>query len=543
MTEALIENSLLLLFIVIAIGYWIGSIRIKGSKLGVAAVLFVGLGVGALNPNFKVPDIIIFLGLAMFVYTVGLSSGPAFFDTFKKRGFKDAGFILSMLVLSGFITMGIHYLLDFDPATTAGMFAGASTNTPALAAILDVIQKIADSQEINEMSQRAVVGYSLSYPMGVLGTMFSIWLVQKMMRIDYKSEADGLRSQYPIGENLMSTTVIISNDLIINKSLRDFLKETRLRLVFGRIKRGEETSLCHYDTIFHEGDEVVIIGSQAAVEKGIDMIGNAVDNEFNYDRSVYDVRRIFVSNPDLAGATIASINLPEQYSAVITRVQRGDLDILANADTVLELGDRVLIVAKREDLKDIFKTFGNSFEALSHINLLSFGLGMAIGLLLGMVTFSLPGDIDFNLGYAGGPLIVALILGSLRRTGSIVWTPSHSANLTLRQIGLSLLLAGIGIKSGRTFLETVQQGEGGFVFLASAIIAVSTTLITLFIGYKMMRIPFSFMTGMVGSQPAVLDFALEQADNKFPLIGYTMILPLILIGKILVAQILFNLIL
>ncbi len=543
MIESFQQNPLLLLFVVIALGYWVGSIRIRGSKLGVAAVLFVGLGFGALSPDLKVPEIIIFLGLSIFVYTVGLSSGPAFFDTFKKRGFKDAGFIAAMLVVSSLIAVGMHYLFDFEAATTAGLFAGSSTNTPALAALLDVIQKTASSQELTEMSQRAVVGYSLSYPMGVLGVMGGIFLMQKLLKIDYRAEEAELAGTYSIGEKLGSRTVRITNPKIIGKTLREIKKEYNPNLVFGRIRHDDATTLCTYDTVFREGDEVVLIGNKLALDKGTELVGQAAAKQITYDRSVFDVRRIFVSNPNLAGETIASLNLPEKFEILITRVQRGDMDILADGDTVLELGDRVLIVAKREDLKGLYKIFGNSLESLSQINLLSFGLGMALGLLLGMVTFELPGGFDFNLGFAGGPLIVALILGKLRRTGPIVWTPAFTANLTLRQIGLTFLLAGIGIRSGRTFLETVQQGEGGYVFIAAAIIAVSTTVITLLTGLKLMRIPFSFLTGMVGSQPAVLDYALEQAKNKFPMIGYTMMLPLILIGKILVTQVLFALLL
>jgi len=539
MIEAFQQNPLLLLFIVIAIGYWIGSIRIRGSKLGVAAVLFVGLGFGALDPALKVPEIIIFLGLAIFVYTVGLSSGPAFFDTFKRRGFKDAGFILVMLALSAAMTIGLHYLFEFDAATTAGLFAGSSTNTPALAALLDVIQKTASSQELNEMSQRAVVGYSLSYPMGVLGSMLGIFLVQKWLKINYQSEALELQKSYSIGEELRSETIEITNKDVFGMDIRQFVKETRLRLVFGRILEGESTRLSNWDTRLEEGIQIVIVGSESSLQRATELLGRAVNKQLVYDRSVYDVRRIFVSNPAIAGETIASLNLPEKYSAVITRIQRGDMDILANGETVIELGDLILILAKREDFDGIFEMFGNSYEALSHINLLSFGLGMAMGLLLGMVTFSMPGGLGLNLGFAGGPLIVALILGKLRRTGPIVWTPAISANLTLRQIGLSFLLAGIGIRSGRTFLETLQQGDGGLVFLSGAIIAVMTAIITLLIGLKMMRIPFSFLTGMVGSQPAVLDYALEQSGNKFPLVGYTLMLPVLLIAKIVYVQILF----
>ncbi|MDH3651140.1 MAG: hypothetical protein OEQ53_15750, partial [Saprospiraceae bacterium] len=223
----------------------------------------------------------------------------------------------------------------------------------------------------------------------------------------------------------------------------------------------------------------------------------------------------------------------------VTRYRRGDIDILASGDTILELGDQVRFVARKDDIPRLSRLFGDSYEALSHVNLLSFGLGMGLGLLLGLVTFELPGGSNFKLGFAGGPLIIALILGTLRRTGPIVWTLPYSANLTLRQIGLILLLAGIGVNSGFTFKETIVGGGGGLLFLASIVISVLTAMTTLFIGFKLLKIPFSFLTGMVANQPAILDFALERAGNKLPNVGFTIMLPVALITKIVFVQILF----
>jgi putative transport protein len=217
------------------------------------------------------------------------------------------------------------------------------------------------------------------------------------------------------------------------------------------------------------------------------------------------------------------------------------MDLLATGDTVLELGDRILLVSHRDDLPELFKVFGNSYEALSRINLLSFGLGITLGLLLGMIEITLPGGYSFSLGYAGGPLIVALILGQLRRTGPVVWTLPYGANLTLRQVGLIFLLSGIGIRSGQTFYQTLLTDLGYKVFLAGGAISILGTISTLVVGFKVLKIPFSFLSGMVGSQPAVLDFAVEQAGNKYPTIGYTRVLPIVLIGKILAVQILYNL--
>ena len=328
---------------------------------------------------------------------------------------------------------------------------------------------------------------------------------------------------------------------IIGRSLRDFRRDRPVRVAFGRLQHEGVTTLSDWNTRPEAGDLLVLIGSEDAIAETAPFIGPKAEEQLTYDRSVFDVRRVFISNEDIAGKTIASLNLNQEFNLLITRVQRGDMDLLATGDTTLELGDRILLVAYRDDLPEIFKIFGNSYEALSRINLLSFGLGIALGLLLGMVNISLPGGYSFSLGFAGGPLIVALALGQLRRTGPIVWTLPYGANLTLRQVGLIFLLAGIGINSGQTFVRTLATDLGYQLFLAGGVIAITTTVATLLVGYKLLDIPFSFLGGMVGSQPAVLDFAVEQAGNKYPNIGYTRMLPVVLIGKILAVQILYNL--
>jgi len=197
------------------------------------------------------------------------------------------------------------------------------------------------------------------------------------------------------------------------------------------------------------------------------------------------------------------------------------------------------MVVKRGDIDELNDLFGNSYEKLSHINLFSFGVGMALGLLIGKITFSLPGGVNFQLGYAGGPLLVALVLGAIRKTGPVLWILPFSANLTLRQVGLILLLAGIGIKSGYTFKEVLLSSEGGILFAVGGCIVILSTLISLIIGYKLFKIPFSLLSGMLANQPAILDFALEKTNNKLPSVGYTMILPVTLILKIFLVQLLF----
>ncbi|MGB3802382.1 MAG: TrkA C-terminal domain-containing protein [Lewinella sp.] len=541
MIELLTTSPLLLLFAVMAIGYGVGEIKIKSFKLGVAAVLFVGLGFGALSPALEVPQFIVFMGLAIFVYTVGLSSAPSFFASFQRNGFRDIYFATGTILLSAGLAYGIGVWLDFDAATTSGLYAGASTNTPALAGLLDAIQKNAPIDGQDAMSQQAVVGYSLAYPLGVLGVMLGLFVLQRLMKISYADEYRELQKDYPLGEKLLSRTFRVEHPDMAGKTLREFRQQHRAGVAFGRMEHNGETYLTTWDSQPEVGDLIVLVGSQEAIDETAAHVGPPAQGQLNHDRSVFDVRRIFVSNEEIAGKTIASLNLQERFNVLITRVQRGDMDLLAGGDTVLELGDRILLVAHRKDLPEVFRVFGNSYEALSKVNLLSFGLGITLGLLLGMITFELPGGYSFSLGFAGGPLIIALILGQLRRTGPIVWTLPYGANLTLRQLGLIFLLAGIGIRSGQTFYQTLQTDLGFKLFLAGGIIAIITTVATILVGYRLLKIPFSFLGGMVGSQPAVLEFAMEQAGNKYPTIGYTRMLPVVLIGKILAVQLLYSL--
>lgn len=542
MVEAFIENPILLLFVVAGLGYGLGSIKFRGSGLGVAAVLFVGLFFGSLSPDLEIPQVVTFLGLTIFIYSVGLSSGPSFFELFRQRGFRDLIFVFVMLTFSAGIAVFFHYLFLFEPGATAGLFAGSTTNTPALAGVLDQISNtgLVDSAKRN-VSELAVIAYSLSYPMGVLGPMLAISLMERLFRINYQEEERNLRKVYPVRQDIASYTVEVQQESLTGKTIRDLKNELGWTVIFGRIEKNGEISLTNWDTTFQLGDKVAVVGDREEVDAVANKLGTILPFRLSFDQSEYSIHRIFVSNDKIAGKKLVSLNLNERFSTLITRVKRGDIDLLANSNTVLELGDRVRVVARRKDFPKIRNLLGNSYEQLSKIDLLSFGLGMAAGLLLGMITFELPGGLSFRLGYAGGPIIVGLILGGLRRTGPINWQLPYSANLLLRQIGLILLLAGIGVNSGHQFVATVAKGEGGSIFLASAVISILTATSTLLVGYKILKIPFSFLTGMVANQPAILEYAVAKSGNKLPNLGFTIMMPISIITKIVYAQLLFAL--
>ena len=538
MGQVLTDYPLILLFTVASLGYLIGSIKVKGYTLGVAAVLFVGLAFGAINPELEIPCIIFLLGLSIFVYSIGLSSGPAFFESFRRNGPRDLGFVLTMLLLTGLIAVILWAVFGFSAATITGAYAGSTTNTPALAGVLDLINNTLPSQEINGVSNDAVVGYSFSYPMGVVGGIIGIVLFEKLLKIDYKREKEQLRKTYPLDEKLEVETIFIENNSLSGMQLRDIQNKYQWNVAFGRYFSEGQMKLANWDTVLNQGDEIVVVGSKVDLNEITSVLGKRSSSGIALDRSLYDSRRIFVSNPRLAGKTLASLNLNEKFNAVITRIRRGDIDMVARGDTVLELGDRIRFIARNEDLDKLSDYFGDSYQESSKLNLFSFGLGIGLGLFLGSIEFNLGASITFKLGYAGGPLIIGLILGALKRTGPISWALPYSSNITLQQIGLIFLLSTIGISSGGAFVDRLDF-DGFCIVVASAVISLLTVFISLFVGYRFVKIPYSLLMGMVSNQPAILDFAMSRTRNRLPMYGFAIMFPLALIMKMIIAQVLF----
>ncbi len=533
------EEALLYLFLAAALGSLVGNISWRGHKLGVATILFVGLAIGALKPDVQIPEVIKMLGLAMFVYSIGLSSGPSFFNSFKKRG--TANLILAITALSTLsLLLGIvAIMLGFDASAAAGMLSGITTNTPALAGLLDAIHSRPNADS-DAMTRSAVVGYSISYPMGVLGLMIAVALLRRWFRIDFAAEAQSLNSEFPSGRPIVNRSLVVTNPEVAGKSLRVLNNQYLWPVVFGRLRRGTEDWLCHWDSVLELGDEVGVTGENESVEQVIHLFGEPNKEQLAGDQSVFATRRMFISNAQTAGKTVAALNLHEQYQVVLTRIRHGDLDSLVHADTVLELGDRIRVLAKQEDMKALEKLFGDSYEQLSHIDLLPFGLGMGLGILIGSIEMTLPGDILFSLGFAGGPLVAGLLLSYIRRSGPVLWTLPYSANLTLRQIGLILMLAAIGINSGAAFLSTMLSPAGPLMFTSAALVSIIGSILILTAGYKWLKIPFSLLIGMLSHHPANLDYANNVSGNKIPTYGYALVYPLLLIGKIVFVQMLWQ---
>lgn len=541
MGKLLEANPLMVLFLVAATGYVVGQLKVLGFGLGVSAVLFVGLAVGAIDPNLELPELVHSFGLVLFVYTVGLSSGPGFFASFRRRGLRDNGLALGVLVFAAAIASSLALALGLRGGVVAGLFAGALTNTPALASVLESMKGISPTPSAQALAD-PVVAFSVAQPIGVIGVIAGIYVFQRIWRVDYAHEPLSARDAAAVPAALESLTARVARGGLTRDRVLELVHAGGHDVLFGRMKRGDDVSIVTDDARFEPGDLVSVVGAAPDVRAAAAVIGEASEERLDLDRELIDFRRIFVSSPHVTEKPLSTLRIPQRFGAIVTRVRRGDVELLPSGATELELGDRVRVVAPRDRMGAVAAFFGDSYKALGEIDVITFGVGIALGLLLGSISLPLPGGVGFKLGFAGGPLVVGLLLGRVGRTGSLVWTMSYSANLTLRQLGLVLFLAGIGTRSGYAFVSTLRQGGGLTLLGAGALVTCGTVVACLWLGHRLLKIPMGVLIGIVSgvqTQPAALGFASEQTRNDLPNVGYASVYPLATIAKIVLAQVVF----
>lgn len=538
MIELIGDNPLLLLFAIAACGYLIGKVRIGGVTVGVSAVLFSALFFGALSPRLRVPDILQQLGLAIFLYLMGLGSGRQFFASLRGRGLRENAFAATAVVGAGVLAAAATGLFHLDPASGAGLFTGGFTNAASLASAREFVRSVATGGQAEALLNGATVAFSIGYPLGILLTVVVIAFAPRILRVNYADEAermDGGRAQLKIATRNLRVT----NPDVIGRSLARLMADHPLDVVVGRVRHEDDVVLATGSVVLRQGDLLTAVGSLADLDRFQALIGEPSDTQIELDRHELDYRRIFVSNPRVAGRTLGELNLPKVLGAVVTRVRRGDADMIAHGDLRLELGDRVRVIARRDDLPAAARFFGDSYRALSEVDVLTFNLGLALGILAGFVAIPLPGGLSLRLGVAGGPLLVSLILGALERTGPLVWGLPYNANLTLRQFGLVLFLAGVGSGAGQDLARAIASGNALAIALAAGAIILLAEAVILWVGYALLRIPLARLIGILAAimtQPGLLPFVESRAGDDRPAAGYAQVYPMALIAKIIVAQ-------
>lgn len=521
MASVLVDQPLLTLFVVLTLGTLVGSIRVAGTAVGPAGALFAGLAVSALVPDVTpvVPQVVGTLGLALFVYTVGLAGGPAFFGGLR-RGAPAIGLATGTYVVVAVVAWGLGRLLGLTAGDVAGTYAGAGTNTSALAAVVDVVG-----------DPSPAVGYSLAYPFGVVAMIVAV------------SVALGRARRHPTAEDAAPdepptyTTVAIGRaDLPPARELSDW---DGASLVFSRVRRGDGDHTPSADERFAPGDLVTVIGTPSALRSFATWAGGTADEDPVLDRRQIDFRRVVLSNPRHAGARIGELGL-DRFDAVAGFVRRGDVDVIARDDLVVELGDRIRVIAPRERMSEVVAELGDSERAVVVADPVGFSLGLLLGLLVGLVAIPLPGR-TLVLGAAAGPLLVGLVLGRLGRTGRVVWQLPYATNQTLRQLGALLFLAVIGLGAGPLLAEALRSADGlvllGFGAVLTTLGAAGLTLGARLLGAGGPRAAGTVAGGQ--GQPAVLAAALERTDGDDRVaLTYALLFPPVFLVKIVAAQVL-----
>ena len=536
----LVENQLFTLLLIMTIGLLVGRIQIGGFRLGVAAVLFVGLGLATIEPDIALPAIVFIMGLSLFVYTIGLEAGPDFFSSMRTTGLRLNALAIGMIVATMAVGVGLLKFLGIDAASGAGVFTGAMTNTPAMAAVVDTLTNMASTpEEVVAAESMPVVAYSLTYPLGVLGVILSVAVLSKVFRIDNDQEA---RDAGVAIQQLVTRRIEVTRrDLPTVTSLPHSLE---LDVIVSRIEHRGTLYIPEPGDTALVGDIISVVGTEEEVQRAEELIGEGLPGDPTHDDGL-DFRRIFVSSPEMVGVPLAQLR-SRLDGMLVTRVRRGDADMVATPDTVLQLGDRVRVVADHEHIDIATKLFGDSYKGISDFNLLPLLAGLALGVIVGMIPIPLPGGTALKLGNAGGPLLVALILGAKGRTGPIVWQVPYGANLALRQFGITVFLAGIGTTAGAGFGKALQDPASLTIIGTGAVLTFLVSLLTLIVGHKLMKIPFGQVSGMIAgmqTHPAVLSYVSDQTKNELPSMGYTTVYPLSMVTKIICAQVLLFLLL
>ena len=521
------------LFLVIAVGYVVGEVTFPGKfRLGIAAVLFIGMGIGAWDPAFTVPESITTLGLAVFVYCVGLETAAGFFRTMRSRGLVT---ILCTVVglLAGTVVawLFIHFLHK-PRELIVGIYCGALNNAPALATVTEALHRRgASPQEI----ALTVVGCGLAYP---------ITVVTLLLKIQFLFSRN---SATPATHEASAGTKWIPPVILIVEPLRDGEApwtcgevHRKTGVVLSRIRRPDGTwSLLREGDGLTAGSEVVAIGSEAQVEAAGRLLGRRSAESVDY--TGVESHRYFLSNPRLAGKTVGSLQL-QNIGAVVTRIRRGDVNIPVREGTILQLGDRLRVVSYQDTEAEVRKLLGNSLQVLGETGYLTFAIGIILGLILGSIPIPIPGlETPLRLGAAGGPLVMALVLGALGRTGAFVWNLPYSSNQTLKLFGLLLFLAALGLQAGGHVLPALQA-DGWFIAGLAVLIGLATHLAF----WAMLRLfgigdpaVVSGQSAALQTMPAALAFACKKAGSNLEVTtAYATIFPFAMIGKILLAQLL-----
>jgi putative transport protein len=512
-------QPILTAFLAIGLGYLVGQISIGSFSLGVGAVLFVGLALGAFAPKAQITGPIGLIGLIMFLYGVGILYGRQFFEGMTGAAGRKYNFLAFVAVVVGLlVALGLGQMFSVRIGHTLGIFAGSMTSTATLQAALDVMG-----------NKEPSIGYSVAYPFGVIGPILCIYFMTRLVEPKFSPKEPQMHmGEITLGPNWNNATY---DDL-----RRDLPSGVQVTMV----RKKSQNVVPSGGLLLEPGDGLLVIAErQDAITDAAARLGKLDPGRIVKDRSALDYIRVFVGKATVVGVPLAQLPLPAEFPVQLLHVRRYDTDIVPSPDLTLEFGDRVGVLMPPDKKNTIRQFFGDSVKSAAEFSYVSLGIGMVLGVLIGLIPIPIPGVGTVTLGIGGGPLIVALIAGKLRRTGPLLWVMPLPANIVLRNFGLALFLATVGVNAGQPFVKTVSE-TGLLLLLIGVAVLLATVVIVLLVGYYLMKIPFDDLLGVASGatgNPAILVYSTRMAPTERPDIGYAMIFPSMTIVKVIAVQV------
>lgn len=544
-TQNAVAQTLIIYSAIITLGMLIGKIQIKGVSLGVTFVLFVGILAGHLGCNID-PAVLDFLknfGLILFIFTIGLQVGPGFFSSFKTSGLKMNGLACCMILLGVGATVGLSFLFAnyVDAPMMVGIMSGAVTSTPGLGAAQEALQQLSATGAIEGELPPISLGYAVAYPMGVLGIILTMMLLRVIFRVDLKAEESNLQQKQTSHEKPDILTFRITNSNIDGLTLAELKHSFGHEFVATRLCANEQVSIPHADTVLHTGNLILVVTRHANAKLLQKLLGEPIDYEWKDDESTMVSRRIVVTRDSINGKTIGQLHLRSAFNVNITRVGRAGIDLLARPDLVLQVGDRMMVVGPLENIKKAEAMLGNTLKRLNNPHIITIFLGILMGILVGSIPIYFPNmPMPVRLGLAGGPLIVAILLGRFGYKLKLITYTTQSANLMLREIGICLFLASVGLASGGRFVETVVS-PNGLLWIGCGVLITMIPPLIIGVVARLMKFDFFSICGMIaGSHTNIppLAYANSLTETDEPAVAYSTVYPLATFLRILSAQIL-----
>lgn len=538
-----IASSLILIATICGGGLILGSLKIRGIGLGSAGVMFVGLLAGALGwgLNHEVLEFLREFGLLLFVFMMGLQLGPGFFASLRKTGLKLNALALG-IVISGFLCVWLlAAIFDIQPGARLGLFSGSTTNTPSLGAAQ---QALISMHAPDDQRALPALAYSASYPIGIAGIIAALLLIKRFFRIDVEKEAREFTSSQSQGiEPLQRLNIVIDNAHLDGLSIRELPARSETGVVISRILRSghEEVIAATEDTVIHTGDHLLLIGTPGNLEKFQRTIGSPSERDLMEAPGAISFRRVVVTNKKLLGRPLRELGFDHLYGVTITRIVRAGVEMTAVPDLRLQFGDFLHIVGAQKGIDGAAKELGNSLKALNETQFIPIFVGLALGVLAGLLPISVPGLSDpLKLGLAGGPLIVAILLSRLGKVGPLVWHMPANTNVAFREMGISLFLACVGLGAGPKFVATVLSRDGILWASCAVVVVLVPLLLAGVIGRRFMKLNYVDLCGLLAgsmTDPPALAFANNLVRSDAPSLAYATVYPLTMLFRILTAQI------